>query len=193
MEVVAIVIGMVSTLFWCLYYPLDWSEFAKTRWLALLLVHHGCFFATGVMIWLMRLKAVTPFRLVLCALFSGRLRPADRQFGRCSHGEGRRADAIRATDRLLPGCHSPDGMVVRSWRGWRRIGLMTYPLYLIHDDVVGAAILGALMRAGVPYLLSVVIVGVTMIAASWLIAIEAEPRIRVLLDHTIVRYRLKTA
>ncbi|TIM61535.1 MAG: acyltransferase, partial [Mesorhizobium sp.] len=79
-----------------------------------------------------------------------------------------------------------------SWRGWRRIGLMTYPLYLIHN-VVGAAILGALMRTGVPYLLSVVIVGATMIAASWLIAIEAEPRIRLLLDHTIFRYRLKAA
>jgi peptidoglycan/LPS O-acetylase OafA/YrhL len=79
-----------------------------------------------------------------------------------------------------------------TWRGWRRIGLMTYPLYLIHD-VVGAAIIGALMRAGVPYLLSVVIVGATMIAASWLIAIEAEPRIRLLLDHTIFRYRLKAA
>jgi hypothetical protein len=32
-----------------------------------------------------------------------------------------------------------------------------------------------------------------MIAASWLIAIEAEPRIRLLLDHTIFRYRLKAA
>ncbi|MGY2993379.1 peptidoglycan/LPS O-acetylase OafA/YrhL [Mesorhizobium sp. URHB0026] len=34
MERVAIVIGMVSTLFWCLYYPLGWSAFAETRWLA---------------------------------------------------------------------------------------------------------------------------------------------------------------
>lgn len=32
------------------------------------------------------------------------------------------------------------------------------------------------MRAGVPYLLSVVIVGATMMAARWLIAIEAGPR-----------------
>jgi peptidoglycan/LPS O-acetylase OafA/YrhL len=190
MEVVAIVIGMVSTLFWCLYYPLDWSEFAETRWLALLLVHHGCFFATGVMIWLMRFKAVTPFRLVLCALFSGRLRPADRQFGRCSHGEGRRADAYAPPIVFFLVAIALMAWSLRlnlSWRGWRRIGL-----YLIHD-VVGAAILGALMRAGVPYLLSVVIVGATMIAASWLIAIEAEPRIRLLLDHTIVRYRLKAA
>nr|WP_246673227.1 hypothetical protein [Mesorhizobium sp. B2-9-1] len=65
-----------------------------------------------------------------------------------------------------------------SWPGWRRIGLMTYPLYLFHD-VVGAAMLGALMRAGVPYLAA--------------IATEAEPRIRLLLDHTLFRYRLKVA
>ncbi|WP_287205626.1 hypothetical protein [Mesorhizobium sp.] len=111
MEVVAIAIGLISTLFWCLYYPLDWSEFAETRWLALLLVHHGCFFATGVMIWLMRFKAVTPFRLVLCALF---LAGCVLQIASSVdvHTVGRRADAIRATDRLLPGCHSPDGMVL---------------------------------------------------------------------------------
>ncbi|MBZ9660425.1 hypothetical protein LB523_15335 [Mesorhizobium sp. ESP-6-4] len=57
-----------------------------------------------------------------------------------------------------------------SWPGWRRIGLMTYPLYLI-QDVVDAA----------------------MIAVSWLIATEAEPRIRLLLDHTLFRYRLNPA
>ena len=79
-----------------------------------------------------------------------------------------------------------------SWSGWRRIGLMTYPLYLLHD-VVGAAMIGAMMRAGVPYLLSIAVAGATMIAASWLVAIEAEPRIRLLLDHTVFRYRLKAA
>jgi peptidoglycan/LPS O-acetylase OafA/YrhL len=79
-----------------------------------------------------------------------------------------------------------------SWRGWRRIGLMTYPLYLIHD-VVGAAALGVLTRAGVPYLAAVPVVGAAMIAVSWLIAVEAEPRIRLLLDHTLFRYRLKAA
>src|SRR4029079_11339276 len=39
METVAIVIGLVSTLFWCLYYPLDLSNLAETRWLQLTLVH----------------------------------------------------------------------------------------------------------------------------------------------------------
>ena len=53
--------------------------------------------------------------------------------------------------------------------------------------------IAALMRAGVPYLLSIAVAGATMIAASWLVAIEAEPRIRLLLDHTVFRYRLKAA
>jgi peptidoglycan/LPS O-acetylase OafA/YrhL len=195
MEVVAIVIGMVSTLFWCLYYPFDWSEFAETRWLALLLVHHGCFFATGVMIWLMRFKAVTPFRLVLCALFLAGcvLQIASSVDVHTVKVEEQMPYAPPIVFFLVAIALMAWSLRLDlSWRGWRRIGLMTYPLYLIHD-VVGAAILGALMRAGVPYLLSVVIVGATMIAASWLIAIEAEPRIRLLLDHTIFRYRLKAA
>ncbi|WP_246679683.1 hypothetical protein [Mesorhizobium sp. B2-3-5] len=44
-----------------------------------------------------------------------------------------------------------------------------------------------------PYLLSMTVVGATMIAASWLVATEAEPRIRLLLDHTVFRYRMKAA
>lgn len=78
------------------------------------------------------------------------------------------------------------------WSGWRRIGLMTSPLYLIHD-VIGVAMLGAIVRAGLPYLLSMAVVDATMIAASWLVATEAEPRIRLLLEHTLFRYRLKAA
>ncbi|MER8491376.1 hypothetical protein NKI51_06490 [Mesorhizobium australicum] len=78
------------------------------------------------------------------------------------------------------------------WSGRRRIGLMTSPLYLIHD-VIGAAMLGAMVRAGLPYLLSMAVVDATMIAASWLVATEAEPRIRLLLEHTLFRYRLKAA
>ncbi|WP_292397710.1 acyltransferase, partial [Mesorhizobium sp.] len=195
MEIVAVVIGMVSTLFWCLYYPLDWSDFAETRWLALLLVHHGCFFATGVMIWLMRFKAVTPFRLGLCALFlvGCVLQIASSVDVHTVKVEEQMPYAPPIVFFLVAIALMAWSLRLDlSWRGWRRIGLMTYPLYLIHD-VVGAAILGALMRAGVPYLLSVVIVGATMIAASWLIAIEAEPRIRLLLDHTIFRYRLRAA
>ncbi|MER9327937.1 acyltransferase [Mesorhizobium sp. M0488] len=195
MEAVAIAIGVVSTLFWCLYYPLGWSDFAETRWLQLTLVHHGCFFAVGVLLWLMRFKAVTVSRLAFCLLFLG---GGVLQIASSVDVRSIKVDAV------MP--YAPPILIFLvaialmawslrldlSWSGWRRIGLMTYPLYLIHD-VIGAAMLGAMVRAGLPYILSVATVGATMIAASWLVATEAEPRIRLLLDHTIFRYRLKAA
>ncbi|MBZ9716514.1 acyltransferase [Mesorhizobium sp. AD1-1] len=195
MEIVALAIGLISALFWCLYYPLDWADLAETRTLDLLLVHHGVFFATGVMLWLMRFKAVTAARLAFCALFlaGGVLQIASS------------VDVhILKVGRDMP--FAPPILIFLigialmawslrldlSWSGWRRIGLMTYPLYLLHD-VVGAALLGILVRAGLPHLFSMAVVGATMIAASWLVATEAEPRIRLLLDHTVFRYRLKAA
>ncbi|MBZ9710117.1 acyltransferase [Mesorhizobium sp. ESP7-2] len=195
MERVAIVIGLVSTSFWCLCYPLGWSDFAETRWLQLILVHHGCFFAVGVLIWLMRFKAMTPPRLAFCLLFLGG--------GVLQIASSVDVHSIKVAA-AMP--YAPPILMFLaaialmawslrldlSWSGWRRIGLMTYPLYLIHD-VIGASMLGAMVRAGLPYLPSMAIVGATMIAASWLVATEAEPRIRLLLDYTLFRYRLKTA
>ncbi|WP_137929203.1 acyltransferase family protein [Mesorhizobium comanense] len=195
METVAIVIGMVSTLFWCLYYPLGWSDLAETRMLQLTLVHHGCFFAVGVLMWLMRLKAATAARLGFCLLFLGG--------GVLQIASSVDVHSIKV-GAVMP--YAPPILIFLvaialmawslrldlSWGGWRRIGLMTYPLYLIHD-VVGAAMLGAMVRAGLPYLLSMAIAGAAMIAASWLVASQAEPRIRQLLDHTVFRYRLKAA
>jgi hypothetical protein len=46
-------------------------------------------------------------------------------------------------------------------------------------------------RTGVPYLVDIPVVEAAMIVASWLTA--AEPRIRLLLDLTLFRYRLKAA
>jgi len=195
METVAIVIGLASTLFWCLYYPLDLSDFAETRWLQLVLLHHGCFFALGVLLWLMRFKAVTSARLGFAALFlaGGVLQIMSSVDVHAIKVEAAMPYAtpiviFLAAIALMAWSLRLD----LSWSGWRRIGLMTYPLYLLHD-VVGAAMIGAMMRAGVPYLLSIAVAGATMIAASWLVAIEAEPRIRLLLDHTVFRYRLKAA
>ena len=196
METVAIVIGLVSTLFWCLYYPLDLSDLAETRWLQLTLVHHGCFFALGV-------------HVVADAVQGGDagaarlLRPCSCCGGVLQIMSSVDVHAIKV-EAAMP--YAPPIVIFLaaialmawslrldlSWPGWRRIGLMTYPLYLLHD-VVGAAMIGAMMRAGVPYLLSIAVAGATMIAASWLVAIEAEPRIRLLLDHTVFRYRLKAA
>lgn len=194
-ETVAIALGTISTLFWCLYYLLGFSDLAETRWLDLALVHHGCFFATGVIIWLMQFKGATPVRAVCCALFlaGGVLQIVGSVDVISVKVEAQMPYAPPIILFLVAMALIAWSLRVNlPWRGWRRIGLMTYPLYLIHD-VVGAAMLGALVRAGVPYLMSIVVVATTMIAASWLLAIEAEPRIRLMLDHTVFRYRLRTA
>ncbi|RRI01165.1 acyltransferase [Mesorhizobium tamadayense] len=195
MERAAMIIGLGSTLFWCLYFAFGWTDFGETRWLQLTLVHHGAFFAVGVLLWLMRFKAVTIPRLGFSALFlaGGVLQIASSVDVHSIKVEAAMPYAppiiiFLAAVALMAWSLRLD----LSWRGWRRIGLMTYPLYLIHD-VVGAAMLGVLIRAGVPYLVSIPIVGAAMIAASWLVAAEAEPRIRLLLDHTLFRYRLKAA
>ena len=195
METVAIVIGLVSTSFWCAYFAFGWTDFADTRWLELTLVHHGAFFAVGVLLWLMRFKAMTLPRLAFAALFlfAGALQIASSVD---VHSTKVGAAMPYATPiAIFLAAVALMAWSLRldlSWRGWRRIGLMTYPLYLIHD-VAGAAMLGALMRASVPYLAAIAAVGAAMIAVSWLIATEAEPRIRLLFDHTLFRYRLKAA
>ena len=195
METVAVVIGLASTLFWCAYFAFGWTDLADTRWLQLTLLHHGAFFAVGVLMWLMRFKAMTPPRLALAALFlfGGALQIASSVDVHSVKVEA----AMPYTTPIVIFLAAVLLMALSlrldlSWRGWRRIGLMTYPLYLIHD-VVGAAMLGALTRAGMPYLAAIPAVGAAMVAVSWLIAAEAEPRIRLLFDHTLFRYRLKAA
>jgi len=195
MEPVAIVIGLISTLFWCVCFVFSWSDLAEARWLQLALVHHGAFFALGVLIWLIRFKALTLPRLGFGALFLG---GGVLQIVSSVDVHSIKVEAAMPYSPPIIVFVSAVALVAWSlrldlaWGGWRRIGLMTYPLYLIHD-VVGAAMLGALIDAGVPYLAAMAAVGAGMIALSWLIAGEAEPRIRLLLDHTLFRYRLKAA
>jgi peptidoglycan/LPS O-acetylase OafA/YrhL len=56
----------------------------------------------------------------------------------------------------------------------RMLGLMTYPLYLLHI-VVGAALLGRLAARGVPQDLALVLVLLAALAASYVIAAHLEP------------------
>lgn len=62
----------------------------------------------------------------------------------------------------------------------RTIGLMTYPLYLLHQDV-GAVLLTASARAGVPPRLAAGLSAATIMTTAWLIALWLEPALRGLL------------
>jgi peptidoglycan/LPS O-acetylase OafA/YrhL len=79
----------------------------------------------------------------------------------------------------------------------RTLGLITYPLYLIHN-VVGSAIIRLLVDAGVDQTLAVVASLVLLVLVCWFICAKVEPAIRgrlakVLLQPAPVRVRADTA
>ena len=57
------------------------------------------------------------------------------------------------------------------------LGLMTYPLYLIHQEV-GAAITATLMRAGVPFVAALIAALATVMAFAWWVVRYGEPVLR---------------
>lgn len=195
LEAVAVGLGGISTLFWVAYHGLGWQDFAYPRAIDLLLLQHGCFFALGALIWLIRFKAAsarrTGFAVVLlggCVLqILATVQLHDVKVG-------------HPTDWITPILVFLAAMafLFLSLRLhltsplWRRIGMMTYPLYLLHN-VVGAALLGALFRAGLPYLAAMAIASAAMIAAAWIIAERAEPPIRALISGLYARRPLKPA
>ncbi|NYT41149.1 acyltransferase [Sphingomonas sp. R-74633] len=58
-----------------------------------------------------------------------------------------------------------------------RLGLATYPLYLLHQEA-GAAVLSRLVRSGMPATLAALVVGAAMLAAALAISAFAEPWLR---------------
>ncbi|MDV3456362.1 acyltransferase [Sphingomonas sp. HF-S4] len=60
------------------------------------------------------------------------------------------------------------------------LGLMTYPLYLLHQEL-GAILIGGLLRLGVPFWPACALMFVTMLALSWAVVRFGEPPLRALL------------
>ena len=90
----------------------------------------------------------------------------------------------------------PDLFSVRSPRlqaVFKRIGLMTYPLFLVHN-VVGAGIIRALTTSGVNEWASLAVAFVAVLTLAGLISTFAEPSVRALVrdafDWTHARSRL---
>ena len=177
-EVVAAIIGSISVIYWLTITAFGTSLGTQSRLLDLLLVHHGCFFGLGVMIWLLRFRGRTTLRLSLFGLFflGGAI-------------EITNAAMVMGTkvsleiSYLAPLVMFALAVIFICWtlktgrlehRALRPIGLMTYPLYLIHN-VVGGYLLGRLMAVGVSYPVAIALVCLTMIVASWGVAVYLEP------------------
>jgi exopolysaccharide production protein ExoZ len=156
------------------------------------LFDHGCFFALGIWMWLLvERKVAWPFVVFLIAAIIGCVaQMANYFFGMIDE-----VPIIRNywTGSLIAPI-SVWGVAVAvifvSARSARRgggsgkehgllraIGLMTYPLYLLHD-AIGSGMMRLLILRGVAPLLSLLLAASLIVAASFVVCMYAEPSLR---------------
>jgi peptidoglycan/LPS O-acetylase OafA/YrhL len=194
---IACALGIGSTLFWVAFTVIgphsgsnvssilnymQWSRLAE-----LLLIKHGVFFALGVVLWLHLVKNVRHL-MPWIAIFA---------IGGCLQITGETVLKFEKTglaySPLMP-CLMWLGSVVWMWLAtrynsrirhsppWllqmlRRMGLMTYPLYLLHN-VTGGAVMGALATAGVPAGVALWTAIAAIMALSWWVSRVPEPALQ---------------
>ena len=134
------------------FLTIDLQQFLDNRIAQLLLFAHGCFFATGLVFWAATRRGFTPLRLAVLGFLTA----------------GGIANVIEST-RLSPRLIEPSGPAIAIYIGAlavvvlslkfnrfmpsnriaREIGLMTYPVYLIHN-VVGCILIGHVLMRVMP-------------------------------------------
>ena len=193
-------IGVVSALVWILYGAslimpgvfgalLAVLERIVYSWKPqLLLVHHGCLFALGVYLWLLLFKGVTLRRLIIaCICFVGgcleTLWFAQEQARQVSMDLPTvLPTAIWVTSIVLIIASIAKNDRVCAWAGGRvrairMLGLMTYPLYLLHQTV-GSVVILSLHDRGMPRFLALFFGAAICLIASWIVAAVLEPRFK---------------
>nr|WP_299850589.1 acyltransferase [Sphingomonas bacterium] len=184
----AVLLGAWSTAFWLFALLADWAAtpLMDLRSAQLMLLPHGCFFALGVLAWAMISRQRTPGRITLFGLFlaTALVEIAGRTV--------ERTHALRIVESpLVPILVFCAGLAVvlgslrlQPWLARRvdartatTLGLMTYPLYLLHQEI-GAAIVAASMRLGAPFPAAAMIALTAMLGAAWWVARRGEPAVR---------------
>lgn len=194
---IVLLIGAGSTLFWIGYTV---SSFApESRWFhhfnnwqwsrlgELLLIKHGVFFATGVVLWLRlvkRVRRLEPWLVIF--LFGGVLQIA-----------GETALKFEKTGMAFsPLWPAAMWLLAMAWmwvavlrnaqiqrlptwalNSLRRLGLMTYPLYLLHN-VAGGAVMGALATHGLSHSVALWFAIVIVMGLSWWVSRVPEPMLQ---------------
>jgi peptidoglycan/LPS O-acetylase OafA/YrhL len=193
-ERVGAVIGSASGLFWigCVATGPAAGWLFTNRAIQLMLLPYGCFFALGIVIARCQAAGVTPARAVALATFLaiGALEVAVHAIESANESGlpvaklaalALFAAAVLAL--MLAGRAQPLlSQVVRPATA-RTIGLMTYPLYLVHQEA-GAVLVAVLTRAGLVTGAALLVTAAAAIVTAWLVARFAEPRLRHLLADT---------
>ncbi|MES2020316.1 MAG: acyltransferase family protein [Pseudomonadota bacterium] len=181
-------LGLASVAFWIVVLCTGWtaSPLLQYQSAPLLLARYGCIFALGVTILALLRDHTTRLRLGLLSLFA-----ATALLEIAAHAIERATTLRIAATPLVPMLVFIAGLVVmlaslklqpllQRYIGTRiasRVGLMTYPLYLIHQDV-GAAAAAALMRGGLPFAPAILLTLVGALAFAYWVASVAEPALR---------------
>lgn len=169
-----------STFFWILFLIFAWDTYGEKRIFSLLLIHHGCFFSTGLCLWLVKFRGITVSRIFL--LFFSSV-GACIQIIETSRSIGAKTDSVLSALPAISIYFLGLILLVLSlntrWnaRWLRQIGLMTYPLYLLHN-VVGSALLGRLVDVGLGYAEAMLSSIAFCLVISWFIALKLEPLVR---------------
>lgn len=191
-------IGLISTLFWIGYtlaaqdkHSAIFELFSRVQWsrlAQLLLIQHGVFFAFGVLLWSHFLKKSSRGHFAWLALFA---------VGGCLQIAGESVLKLEKTGMsfspLTPCAIWLSAMLffwivvannarVQQLPAWclqllRRLGLMTYPLYLLHS-VTGGALLGAFVEWGIPTGMALAASVSIVLALSWWISKVPEPALQ---------------
>ncbi len=170
-------LALASAAFWavCLLLGPAAEPIVTNQAAILLLLPHGCFFAAGIALatpgskWLLTLAIVTGMVEIAAHIGGGQFTAATIAgealfaLGMVTLGRAHRLQPWLAR-RIDPGVA-------------RAIGLMTYPLYLLHQ-VVGAVLIGMLVRAGAPLGVAIGLTVLTMLASAWAVAHYAERAMR---------------
>lgn len=158
------------------------------------LLAHGCYFALGGALWAASTKGWTVSRVATATVSLG---AGALQIVFVAHGAGGRS--IIAPE--LVWLAAVSGIVFSVWEaqllqawlgryssGIRILGLMTYPLYLLHDD------LGNMVRTTlpVPPLVAIALTGALFIAAAFVVARYVEPAIQTVLRRLLSGFPTRT-
>jgi peptidoglycan/LPS O-acetylase OafA/YrhL len=191
-QLLTALLGVASTAYWAVgpwLFPNYWW-WGLTRAGSELLVQNGCAFALGVFLWLILTRGWTWLRGAVALVCSGGM------VLEIIHTSANHAEVLRDKD---PGPWIPlavtfvsvvlivgavrvhrrieDALSPRAARWIRRLGLATYPTYLLHT-VSGGAILYALTRAGWPPVAAFLTAFATCVGLGLAIALGPEVWVR---------------
>jgi peptidoglycan/LPS O-acetylase OafA/YrhL len=156
---------------------------------AFLLLRHGCFFALGGLLWLCQTQPLTRWRACLIALclLTGVIEVSDAARNVVmwiGDSTGRRIFVCAVwlgAVACLAGTIFANDALHRRFGRWARVvktvGLMTYPVYLLHD-VIGAALLKAGVLLAMPPLAALALAMASILVLSWIVTKFLEPPIR---------------